>query len=183
MVSGPDIDPIMRSRATQSSLAGSQSKTRIATHPSKSDKVLKALQEEPLSKAVAQIDTEGSCTFGSRIKDAVYDAFTGETIQKALQVAMADTLTQSSVIDALVDALKDQESHNHHMNACITLVTERIALRVQRERIIVHNQHTTERVDRGRCCTTRIAQWPYGAEDHCARRARARAERTHRTRT
>ena len=52
--------------------------------------------------------------FGSRLKTAVDDALTGNTVQMAIQAAVADALMQATVVDALVTALKDHEGFNQH---------------------------------------------------------------------
>ena len=75
-----------------------------------SDKILEALQDKTVRKAVAEIaDEDGDIE--SRIKCAVDDALTGNKVRLTILAAVADALTKPTMVDSLVDALKDHEGY------------------------------------------------------------------------
>ena len=55
------------------------------------------------------------------------DAFKGDQVRLAFSTAVADALTQTTVVDALVDAVKDHQGYKQHLNTCMAPVAERIA--------------------------------------------------------
>ena len=70
---------------------------------------------------------EDPCVFGSRLKDAVDDVLTRKMVRAVTRAALADALTQDTVIDALVSAIKDYEVYKQYLTACVAPVRERIA--------------------------------------------------------
>ena len=66
-------------------------------------------------------------TIGRRLKDSVDKALTGDIVRAVIQAAMADTLTKATVLDALLDALKNHDGYKQHLVASIAPVAERIA--------------------------------------------------------
>ena len=87
MASRSDNGPTTRSRVAQSSSTGSRSSIGILTAPSTSDKVLKALEELSVRKAIVEIAGQDGGV-ESRIKCAVDDALTGDTVRLAIQAAV-----------------------------------------------------------------------------------------------
>ena len=79
MVSGSDVGPVTRFRATPSSSTKSRSRAGIPAAPSAPDKVLQALEDRSVRKAVADI-AQLDVGIESRIKWAVDNALTGDSV-------------------------------------------------------------------------------------------------------
>ena len=97
---------------------GFASKAGIPAAPSTSGKVLKASEEKHVRKIVAEI-AEKDTGLESRIKCAVGGALRGDKVRLAISTVVADVLTKDTVINVLVDALKDHEGYKQHLTACM----------------------------------------------------------------
>ena len=92
MAGGLDVGPVTRSRAAHSSSTVYRSGTEVPTALSTFNKVLQALQEKSVRKAVAEI-TDQDVGAESSIKLVADDALTGGKIQQTIKAAVTVALT------------------------------------------------------------------------------------------
>ena len=78
-----------------------------------SDRVLQAREDKSVRKAVAEI-ANPYMGVESRIKHTMDNALTGDKIRRAIQAVVTDALTQATVTDSLVDAIKDHDGYKQY---------------------------------------------------------------------
>ena len=81
------------------------------TSPATSDSVLKTLQDDPVRKDVTRIAADEPGVLKGLLKDAMDKALTGDKVRAVISAVLFDALTQGTLVDAVVSALKDYEGY------------------------------------------------------------------------